>query len=703
MKNKLLKTLSVVALLGAGVIGTVSCGGDINSNDTSSDTKTEDTKPAIISEDGLTSIDIGQTLQLSVENVTGKISWKSKNTGIATVDENGLVTGVNEGEVEITARVDGQTLTIKLTITDPEADIKGKVIISEELPSEIIIGTDNALDLDTNDYVTVTKVNRWTLTTESDTVEIVGHKIIGVDYGPFLVTLKAGATRRAIEGYVVSPDKAKFNGFIDSIGNNFIVANSITGTSFVTENYYANFDNVNDTETEATFTGAVINPNDNYSYPFELTMPITNNMFDEEKATLTMKEGYGRTPKAYGYDSFNSDGNMGGAKFTEVIVQGEPAGYYLLQDEAVGEYDTVLSLWYDRVAPGSYYYFNTLVKQATKNEIGGLVAVLGSDESFASFFPVDTSGQIVQAINYNGQTLSLGLQIADVGTTSIKAVETWIKNPTIPEQIDISDLTTFLTNVTTTKKYTLEGSAKWVDADGKAAACPDGFKFDGGVEVLPTFETVSYVNENAVYNKVISANSIYDVGMTTPAAGTIDLSITKNNVFYSASGTVVDGVDTLNAAEADADATLTDIWQDGSILTVGSLLLDPEEDGKTLLSMASFYEKTVDENGTTTYGYNLYGPDAQYGLGEYWPGLQGFSTILVNYNLGFITTFWFGAQGWSMDGANMSFALNNEKTELTFTMSLDVSNNLQYIFGWTIKNVGTDAMPEVAKTIIENL
>ncbi|MBQ2382464.1 MAG: Ig-like domain-containing protein, partial [Oscillospiraceae bacterium] len=61
----------------------------------------EPTEPEV---GGLT-VKAGETLQLEVNANGGTVTWKSSNKNIATVDNNGLVTGVSEGTVTITATV----------------------------------------------------------------------------------------------------------------------------------------------------------------------------------------------------------------------------------------------------------------------------------------------------------------------------------------------------------------------------------------------------------------------------------------------------------------------------------------------------------------------------------------------------------------------------------------------------------------------
>ena len=86
-------------------------GGDSGGGDTPS-TPTQITLTA-----SSTTLKVGGTLQLN-SNVTG-VTYSSSNEKIATVDENGLITGVAAGSVTITAKKDGCTDgTIALTVTN---------------------------------------------------------------------------------------------------------------------------------------------------------------------------------------------------------------------------------------------------------------------------------------------------------------------------------------------------------------------------------------------------------------------------------------------------------------------------------------------------------------------------------------------------------------------------------------------------------
>lgn len=57
--------------------------------------------------------------KLKVKGTKKKVKWSSQNENIASVDEYGVITAVNEGKTEITAAVGKKKLTCKLTITDP--------------------------------------------------------------------------------------------------------------------------------------------------------------------------------------------------------------------------------------------------------------------------------------------------------------------------------------------------------------------------------------------------------------------------------------------------------------------------------------------------------------------------------------------------------------------------------------------------------
>ncbi len=67
------------------------------------------------------SIPIGGTIQLTAtivpNTVTEKITWKSSNTDVAKVDRNGLVTGVGNGRITITAQNPAGTIKATCTVT----------------------------------------------------------------------------------------------------------------------------------------------------------------------------------------------------------------------------------------------------------------------------------------------------------------------------------------------------------------------------------------------------------------------------------------------------------------------------------------------------------------------------------------------------------------------------------------------------------
>ena len=68
-----------------------------------------------------TSIDMvpGYTLKLKVKGTTAPVTWKSRKKGVASVDADGVVTGVRPGSCKIIAKVAGKKLTCKVRVYNP--------------------------------------------------------------------------------------------------------------------------------------------------------------------------------------------------------------------------------------------------------------------------------------------------------------------------------------------------------------------------------------------------------------------------------------------------------------------------------------------------------------------------------------------------------------------------------------------------------
>lgn len=67
-------------------------------------------------------IQVGKTARLTLQNAKGTIKWKSSNTKVAPVDQQGLITGKKPGSAKITAKASGKSYTCKVTVKYPEIE-----------------------------------------------------------------------------------------------------------------------------------------------------------------------------------------------------------------------------------------------------------------------------------------------------------------------------------------------------------------------------------------------------------------------------------------------------------------------------------------------------------------------------------------------------------------------------------------------------
>ena len=83
---------------------------------------------------GKRNVEVGSNLQLtaSTKNVEGEVVWSSSNESIATVDQNGLVTPVSGGTVEITITYNEFSASTEITVLVPTISVSG--------PTQIYVG-----------------------------------------------------------------------------------------------------------------------------------------------------------------------------------------------------------------------------------------------------------------------------------------------------------------------------------------------------------------------------------------------------------------------------------------------------------------------------------------------------------------------------------------------------------------------------------
>lgn len=148
------------------------------------------TSVAVSSEDDITSIAKGQTLQLSAVvspvSADSRVTWASSETAVATVDETGLVTAVGAGTTVITASsaTEGVNGTFTLNVTEEAVAPESISLRSEK--DTVYIGKTLEISVELNP-VTADPGLTWTSSDETKAT-VVDGVVTGVAEGTVTIT-----------------------------------------------------------------------------------------------------------------------------------------------------------------------------------------------------------------------------------------------------------------------------------------------------------------------------------------------------------------------------------------------------------------------------------------------------------------------------------------------------------------------------------
>lgn len=138
-------------------------------------------KPSIIIS-GENAVLVGKSILLEVElkNLSGKVEWSSSDDNIATVDENGNVTGVAAGKVTITAKVNEWTATQEVEVS------AGRIVITG--PSTVYVGEEIQLQAKTEELEGGENAEFEWASSEDDVAIVIDGKVTARQEGTVTIT-----------------------------------------------------------------------------------------------------------------------------------------------------------------------------------------------------------------------------------------------------------------------------------------------------------------------------------------------------------------------------------------------------------------------------------------------------------------------------------------------------------------------------------
>ncbi len=560
------------------------------------------------------------------------------------------------------------------------ASVAGRIVLDTKVPAEIEVNK----TLNLEDYVTVTKVDTWSLESENDNISIDGHIIKGIDYGDFTVMIIAGTTKKAYKGTVVSKAKMAFNEKVTALDSNYTAYTLAVGTNtsttydtslginFHNEKYFATQTKNNYTPTKS-WTGYVEAPNDvTYSMSFSANAEDGKNPTD-----LVVDPGMQRSLDNYYLGnpiSFKS------TDFTEILDKdGSPTGVYALTNRNTNDYGNTLVGDFGHFSAGlsldSYVesYQATFWAELGENEDGTLTGDI-------IFHLVGTSA---------GQTglLGIAIDIYDVGTTKIDVVENWLASPSYPAPYDVSSLTTVFDKMNSTKNYTVESSGYWLNANTgeKASVAQATAATSSANGLFFTYDVTTYVTENDYYSRIEAVSDAEAYGAGAFTSGQVNAAVVRDNTFYLVDGTYANGTTTWGTPTASSEI----VAKEGETISIWNSTFSSSYFTAENLAKANWNSKADAEDGTSAFYFDEMGEDegalitsSMLQIGNF-IGATIFSNFTANY-----------AQ------YQYNYWATNADGSLTLASFIPWGNVGEYTFYYfmesTFKNIGSTSIPAEA-------
>ncbi len=136
---------------------------------------------------GASSVTVGSTIKLTANK---KVTWKSSNPSVATVDENGNVKGLKTGTVTITATTeDGETTTKTITVKAKPANVAATSVKINGSKKEIYVGETLQLTATVSPSNTTNKKVTWKSSNTSIATVDSNGKVKGLKAGKVTITV----------------------------------------------------------------------------------------------------------------------------------------------------------------------------------------------------------------------------------------------------------------------------------------------------------------------------------------------------------------------------------------------------------------------------------------------------------------------------------------------------------------------------------